>query len=194
MAGENYLQNPMYVGNEGTDYQWIGNKLVNTNDVNGLKSYMSIPSTNVGVTPVTPYKPIANGLANMYASDGLGDYGTYTNAVGEKIGLNKEAFDSIANSGVTNGLQVNDNSLSGRVSSLFTPTGANGASLGGNIMDAFGKGVGAATGLASMYYANKNFGLQKENQTYEKSKDAQRDRNIAQFTKNVGGGASYSTL
>ena len=78
-----------------------------------------------------------------------------------------------------------------KVASWFTPTGESGASVGGNILDAAGKGVGALTGLAGMYYTKKNYDLQKDQANYLKGRDAASDARNAKFAANVGNGASY---
>ena len=79
------------------------------------------------------------------------------------------------------------------VAGWFKP-GEGGASTGGNVLGGIASGVNALSGLAGMYYAKKNFDLQKDAQKYARRQDAQRDRNISQFAKNAGGGASYATL
>ena len=78
-----------------------------------------------------------------------------------------------------------------KVASWFTPQGDRGTSVGGNIMGAVGTGVGAATGLAGMYYAKKNFDLQKDQQNYLKGREAQSDTRKSAFAANAGNGAQY---
>lgn len=78
-----------------------------------------------------------------------------------------------------------------KVASWFTPQGDKGTSVGGNIMGAVGTGVGAATGLAGMYYAKKNFDLQKDQQNYLKGREAQSDTRKSAFAANAGNGAQY---
>ena len=75
--------------------------------------------------------------------------------------------------------------------SWFTPQGDKGTSVGGNIMGAVGTGVGAASGLAGMYYAKKNFDLQKDQQDYLKGREAQSDTRKSAFAANAGNGAQY---
>ena len=84
-----------------------------------------------------------------------------------------------------------DQSWGDKIASWFTPTGENGTSVGGNMMDAVGKGVGAITGLAGMYYTKKNHDLQKEQADYLKGRDAASDARKARFAANAGNGASY---
>ena len=76
--------------------------------------------------------------------------------------------------------------------SWFTPQGDRGTSVGGNIMGAVGTGVGAVTGLSGLYYAKKNFDLQKDQQNYLKGREAQSDARRDQFAKNAANGASYN--
>lgn len=78
-----------------------------------------------------------------------------------------------------------------KVASWFTPQGDRGTSVGGNIMGAIGTGVGAASGLAGMYYAKKNFDLQKDQQDYLKGREAQSDTRKSAFATNAGNGAQY---
>ena len=78
-----------------------------------------------------------------------------------------------------------------KVANWFTPQGDRGTSVGGNIMGAVGTGVGAASGLAGMYYAKKNFDLQKDQQDYLKGREAQSDARKSAFAANAGNGAQY---
>ena len=78
-----------------------------------------------------------------------------------------------------------------KVAGWFTPQGDKGTSVGGNIMGAVGTGVGAASGLAGMYYAKKNFDLQKDQQDYLKGREAQSDARKSAFAANAGNGAQY---
>ena len=73
----------------------------------------------------------------------------------------------------------------------FNPNGTSGRSYAGNVMDFAGTAAGIGTGLAGAYYTKKNFDLQKDNQDYLKSREAQADTRKATFAKNAGGGASY---
>ena len=73
----------------------------------------------------------------------------------------------------------------------FKPEGASGASTAGNIMGAIGTGVNVASGLAGMYYAKKNFDLQKDHQDYLKNREAQSDARKSKFAANAGNGATY---
>ena len=78
-----------------------------------------------------------------------------------------------------------------KVGNWFTPQGDKGTSVGGNIVNAVGTGVNAATGLAGMYFANKNFDLQKDNQEYLRNREAQSDARKTTLASNAGNGATY---
>lgn len=73
----------------------------------------------------------------------------------------------------------------------FNPEGTSGRSYAGNVMDTIGTGVGIGTGLAGAYYTAKNYELQKDQQNYLKSRDAQSDARKTTFASNAGNGASY---
>lgn len=77
------------------------------------------------------------------------------------------------------------------VASWFKPDGDKGTSVGGNIMNAVGTGVNAATGLAGMYFAKKNYDLQKDQANYLKDREAQSDARKSRFATNAGNNASY---
>ena len=82
---------------------------------------------------------------------------------------------------------------------LFTPQGQSGVSTGGNMLSGLGSVAGIGTGLAGLYYANKEAKL-KEDQA-EMQKDAYKrsvavqkadDARKAQFAKNAGNDAVYT--
>lgn len=75
------------------------------------------------------------------------------------------------------------------IAGWFKPQGPQGTSTGGNILSGIGAGVGAASGLAGMYYSKKNFDLQKDQYDYLKSRDALSDNRTNKFAANVGNGA-----
>lgn len=77
-----------------------------------------------------------------------------------------------------------------KFSRWFTPN-EKGTSLGGQVLDGIGTGVDALTGLAGLYYADKNFKLEKEQADYLKSRDAASDARKSKFAANAGNGASY---
>ena len=77
------------------------------------------------------------------------------------------------------------------VAGWFRPEGDKGTSVGGNIMNAVGTGVNAATGLAGMYFAKKNYDLQKDQANYLKDREAQSDARKSRFAANAGNNASY---
>ena len=78
-----------------------------------------------------------------------------------------------------------------KVADWFTPQGDKGTSVGGNIVNAVGTGVNAASGLAGMYFAKKNYDLQKDQQDYLKKREAQSDARKSKFAANAGNGATY---
>jgi len=78
-----------------------------------------------------------------------------------------------------------------KVADWFTPQGDKGTSVGGNIVNAVGTGVNAASGLAGMYFAKKNYDLQKDQQDYLKNREAQSDARKSKFAANAGNGATY---
>lgn len=104
-------------------------------------------------------------------------------------------FDALKQSGVTEGLAANGANtgmgIGDKVSSWFTPQGTAGTSIGGNVMNAVGTGVGALTGLAGLYYTKKNYDLQKANQQYLQNREAQSDARKSQFAANAGNSATY---
>lgn len=68
----------------------------------------------------------------------------------------------------------------------------------GNISDlsnyskTFGNIASGVAGLGSLYYAKKNFDLEKEKDKYLKDRESQSDARKQQFAKNVGNNASYN--
>lgn len=92
--------------------------------------------------------------------------------------------------GVTYGGNTDTNqSWTDTIAGWFKPQGPQGTSTGGNILSGIGAGVGAASGLAGMYYSKKNFDLQKDQYDYLKSRDALSDNRTNKFAANVGNGA-----
>jgi len=76
--------------------------------------------------------------------------------------------------------------------------GDKGTSKFSSTMGGIGAGVGALSGLGSMYLGMKNYKLAKEANELEKDKynrlikeDEAADANKAKFAENVGGGATY---
>ena len=124
--------------------------------------------------------------------------------VGNYQGTNvtQSEFDSLKQSGVTEGLAgsvVTDNGATKNadvgvwdtIKNSFNPEGASGKSYAGNVMDTVGTGINAATGLAGMYFAKKNYDLQKDQTNYLKDREAQSDMRKAKFAANAGNSASY---
>lgn len=193
MEENNFTQSPMYVGNANPDFQWIGGKLVNVSDVIGLKK--DITNYNYGVTPNAGVSTNIGNVSGLAANQYVGKNKTGEFALFDDSNLQNAAPGSITAANV-NGVSYDSNTptsdgFGATFKNWFTP-GEKGTSLGGNVLKGFGDLVGGAAGLAGMYYAKKNFDLQKQAQQYEQNKDAQRDKNISQFAKNAGGGASYA--
>ena len=116
---------------------------------------------------------------------------TFTGQDGTSYGLSQAEYNA-ANNGVTEGLASNSNqSFGDTVKSWFTPDGKSGQSVGGNVMGSVGTGVQALSGLAGMYYAKKNYDLQKDQADYLKNRDAASDTRMSKFASNAGNGASY---
>ena len=110
-------------------------------------------------------------------------------STGEQVPVTIDEFNANQQGQANSGLA--EQSWGDKFASWFTPQGDKGTSLGGNVMGAIGTGVGAASGLAGMYYAKKNFDLQKDQQDYLKNREAMSDARKSQFAANAGGGASY---
>lgn len=124
------------------------------------------------------------------AGDGLGNYGTYTDANGGKIGINESAYDAM-NSVGTDGLSKNS-------PGWFDVAPGSQTSKFGSTMSGIGAGIQGLTGLGSLYYENKKYGLQKQAAELEKDKyaravkaDKSDQANKALMAKNAGNGASY---
>lgn len=121
---------------------------------------------------------------------------SYTSPTGEVVGMNQAEYDAAKAVG-TDGLAFKDvtkNTDVGMWDTLknsFNPEGTSGKSYAGNIMDAVGTGVNAATGLAGMYFAKKNYDLQKDQANYLKDREAQSDARKSRFAANAGNNASY---
>lgn len=73
---------------------------------------------------------------------------------------------------------------------LFTPNGEKGTSTGGNILKGFGDFAGGIAGLGSLYYAGKNFQLQKDNYNYKKGLDNAAADKVAKLQSNYEKGSS----
>ena len=133
-------------------------------------------------------------------SPGIGDYGTYENQFGDKVNVDKNAFYSIQNAGLTPGQSLQKNSgIMDTVGGWFQPQGQSGASTAGNVLSGVGTAVGIGSGLAGMYYAKKQADLNKERAKMEKDaynrgvqREAQAEARMQQFAKNAGNGAFYA--
>ena len=133
-------------------------------------------------------------------SPGIGDYGTYENQFGDKVNVDKNAFYSIQNAGLTPGQSLQKNrGIMDTVGGWFQPQGQSGASTAGNVLSGVGTAVGIGSGLAGMYYAKKQADLNKERAKMEKDaynrgvqREAQAEARMQQFAKNAGNGAFYA--
>ena len=160
----------------------IDNNLINT----------GYDASNVAVTGNTTAAPVVRPVTGSLASGGLGNYGYFTDANGNATGMSEDAYRAAESVG-TQGLSKNTESQSmfdvapGAQTSKFAST------LGG-----VGAGVQGLASLGSMYYAGKNYKLQKEAAELEKDKyaravkaDKADSANKQKFAANVGGGATY---
>ena len=82
-------------------------------------------------------------------------------------------------------------SFGDRINNLFTPTGENGTSVGGNVLSGLGTVAGIGGTLADVYYKHKSNKREEEAADYERKRVALADKNVATFAKNTGNGASY---
>lgn len=147
-----------------------------------------------------------NGLSNYFGNmfkntntPGVGTYGTYENQFGDTVGVDKNAFYSIENAGLTPGQNLTKNmGWTDTVKDWFAPQGQNGTSTAGNVLSGVGTAVGIGSGLAGMYYANKKAKLDEERARMEKdvyNRGVQRDKEneirMQQLAKNAGNNAFY---
>ena len=117
---------------------------------------------------------------------------TYTNPDGTTIGLSANEYNASQNAGVE-GLASNANQgIGGTIKDWFTPQGASGVSTGGNVLSAAGSAMGGLAGLASMYYAGKNYDLAKDKYNYQKGLDTADANRKNAFAANAGNGAVYT--
>lgn len=202
MAEYSYTQSPMYQGNANRDYQWIGGKLVNVSDVQGLyNNYLQPGGLAAQAVPAAPYKAEAiTPTTPTYNFDGI-------KGTSQSVANNPWNFNSVNNATNAGDIKVDvdthlanstgtpppaDQSWGDKFSSWFTPDGKSGQSLGGNVMGAIGTGIQGLSGLAGMYYAKKNYDLQKDAQDWEKNRVALADKNTSTFAANAGNAASYN--
>lgn len=66
-----------------------------------------------------------------------------------------------------------------------------GVSQAGSVMDTIGSGIKGAVGLGSLYFAKKNYDLEKDQQEYLKDIDKQNSARASKFAANAGNNASY---
>lgn len=110
----------------------------------------------------------------------------------------KAEMDKYDLSGVKNNGNGSTEGLGDKFSRWFTPN-EKGTSLGGQVLGGLGTGVQAATGLAGIYFAKKNYDLQKDAAEIDKLKEynlmarqAKVDNAGVDLSRNVGNGASYT--
>lgn len=75
-------------------------------------------------------------------------------------------------------------------SGYFNPN-EKGVSQAGSVMDTIGSGIKGAVGLGSLYFAKKNYDLEKDQQEYLKDIDKQNAARSSKFAANAGNNASY---
>jgi hypothetical protein len=107
-------------------------------------------------------------LSNTIGSNGLGTFGTYTSADGTSVNINKDAYNSIANSGTGGGtLKLSDTGFFGND--------------GFGINDALGIGK-LGVGLGNLYLANKQLSLAEKNYKFNKKmRQADYDANVTKY-------------
>lgn len=134
-------------------------------------------------------RPATGGLAS---SGGLGNYGYFTDANGNATGMSEDAYRAAESVG-TQDLSKNTESQS-----MFDVAPGAQTSKFASTVSGFGAGVQGLAALGSMYYAGKNYKLQKEAAELEKDKyaravkaDKADSANKQKFAANVGGGATY---
>lgn len=167
----------------GSDFQWVNGKLVDTNNMQDPYVVNSLLRRQAQAGPTL-------GLAaSDYVNSGGGNLQFTQDSTVKGINSTSKmpSYDFSRNTGA----DTSNQSWGDKIASWFTPSGDKGTSVGGNIMDAIGTGVGALTGLAGMYYTKKNYDLQKEQANYLKGRDAESDARKARFAANAGNGASY---
>lgn len=159
----------------------IDNNLINT----------EYDASNVAVTGKTTAAPVVRPVTGSLASGGLGNYGYFKDANGNYIGMSEDAYRAAESAG-TQDLSKNTEQgwfdvAPGAQTSKFAST-----------VSGFGAGVEGLAALGSMYYAGKNYKLQKEAAELEKDKYARAVKadksdaaNKQKFAANVGGGATY---
>lgn len=172
----------------GNDFQWINGKLVDINNMQDpyvVNSLLSRQAATVGTGGLA-----ASDYVNSVGGNSHSPYLQFSQDSTVQGMDSTSKLPSYDFSGIKDPVTPNQ-SWGDKVASWFTPDGESGASVGGNIMDAAGKGVDALTGLAGMYYTKKNYDLQKEQADYLKGRDAASDARKSKFAANVGNGASY---
>ena len=142
----------------------------------------------------TPDSPLSIGLGSPVKANYNTQFqtGVNTNANAAAAGVAPEQ-------GVTNTVLLNNGNKglaetgwTDTVASWFRPEGDKGTSVGGNIMDAVGKGVNAATGLAGLGLSYLNTKEVKKNNKELANLRANKASAGKQAAINAGNGAVYN--
>lgn len=155
-----------------------------------------------GTVRSTSLKPV--GLAGSSLDDQYSDY-DYSYYRSQPTTVEQQNIDNLDNKGAYDfsGITPKSNGLTSegwgdKFSRWFTPN-EKGTSLGGQVLSGIGTGVDAASGLAGLYFAQKNFDLAKDAADLEKKKQVSLmarqdkvDQAGVDLSKNVGNGASYN--
>jgi hypothetical protein len=169
---------------------------IDSNLIDGGYDASNIAVTgNTVSTPVAPRAATTVRPANavgLAAGNGLGDYGYFKDSNGEYIGMSKDAYRAAEDAG-TSGL-----SKTAESPSMFDVAPGAQTSKFASVLAGFGAGVSGLAALGSMYYAGKNYKLQKEEADLEKDRyaravkaDKAATSNMQTFASNLGGGATY---
>jgi hypothetical protein len=150
------------LGTYGT-YTAPDGTVVNVNE----EAFNSIKSGGYDGKLKTPTS-VTDFLSNVTGSNGLGTFGTYTSADGTSVNINKDAYNSIANSGTGGGtLKLNSTSFFG--------------SDGFGMDDALGIGK-LGVGLGNLYLANKQLGLAEKSYEFNKRmRQADYNANVTKY-------------
>jgi hypothetical protein len=110
----------------------------------------------------------------------------------QSVGAKGLKFDDFGNSyGIDKAPEIaGETGMWDSIAGAFKP-GEGGHSTAGNILKGASDAVGAIGGLGQLYFANKNYKLQKEQADYLKDREAKQDVRIGRFAANAGNGATY---
>lgn len=129
----------------------------------------------------TPKKKL-NMVYDVAAGGYVPEYGTVVDSSGKTRSIGESEFNKMSTSGTDVGtLKINE-----------VPEAGYGMSDLASDAKTFGDVAGGIAGLGSIYFANKNYNLQKDQQDYLKNREAQSDARKALFAKNAGNDATYT--